>query len=108
MPAAAALPWKDILGAIPVVVSAAKTLWNFWATRPKPQPIEPGKDVRSQLVQLAERVSVLESTEAEQTKLMTQMAEQLQAVARRASIAYWLGAAGLALGLTGIFLALVR
>lgn len=108
MPVAAALPWKDIIRAIPLVVTAAKSLWTFWASRPKPQPIDPSADARPQLAQLGERVSVLENAEAEQTKLMTQMAEQLQAVARRASVAYWLGVAGIALGSVAIVLSLLR
>jgi hypothetical protein len=94
----AVIPWTQILNAIPLAVAAAKSLRQFWADRPRPQPLDPAADPRVQIAQLEARVAALEATEAEQTKLMEQMAVQLQAIARRLTIAYACGVAGVALG----------
>ena len=94
----AAIPWTQILNAIPLAVAAAKSLRQFWATRPKPLPLDPAADPKAQIAQLEARVAALEATEAEQTRLMEQMAEQMQAIARRLTIAYACGLAGVALG----------
>ena len=97
MAVAAAIPWKVILQALPPLVVSAKDLWNHWSSRPKTPPVDPNADVRTQLASVAQRLAALESAETDQAKLVSQMAEQLQGIARRVSVAYWLGLSGLLL-----------
>lgn len=94
----AAIPWTQIINAIPLAVAAAKSLRQFWAERPRPKPLDPAADPKTQIAQLEARVAALEAAEVEQTRLMEQMAEQLQAIARRLTIAYACGVTGVALG----------
>jgi hypothetical protein len=53
-------------------------------------------------------LAALESAEAAQAKLVSQMAEQLQGVARRAAVGYWLGLSGLLLSCVALLLAAFR
>jgi len=108
MAVAAAIPWKVILKALPVVVVTAKELWNYWSSRPRTAPVDPNADVTTQLVSVGERLEALESAEAAQAKLVSQMAEQLQGIARRAAIGYWLGLSGLLLSCVALLLAVSR
>lgn len=107
MAVVAAIPWKVILRALPTVVVTARELWNHWSSRPK-APVDPSADVKTQLESAAERLAALEYAETEQTKLVSQMAEQLQGIARRAAVAYWLGLAGLLLSCAAVLLAVLR
>src|ERR1700716_1435042 len=104
MAVAAVIPWKVILQALPTLVVTAKELWNHWQSRPRTAPVDPDADVRTQLASVAQRLEALESAETDQTKLLSQMAEQLQGIARRASIAYWLGLIGLLLACVALLL----
>ena len=104
----AAIPWKLILKALPTVVVTARELLNNWSSRPKKGLVDPNADVRTQLASVAERLTALESAETDQAKLVSQMAEQLQGIARRASVAYWLGLSGLLLSCVALLLAVFR
>jgi hypothetical protein len=108
MAIAAAIPWKMILQALPTIVVTAKQLWKHWSSRPQTAPIDPRADVKTQLASLADRLAALESAETEQAKLMSQIAEQLQGIARRAAVAYWLGLSGLMLSCIALLLAALR
>ena len=108
MAVAAAIPWKVILQALPTLVVTAKDLWNHWSSRPRTGPVDPSADARTQLASIAQRLEALESAETDQTRLVSQMAEQLQGIARRASIAYWLGLGGLLLACVALLLAAFR
>ena len=108
MAVAAAIPWAVILKALPTVVITAKGLWNHWSSRPKTAPVDPNADVKTQLASVAERLVALEGAETDQSRLISQMAEQLQAIARRASVAYWLGLSGLLLSCVALLLAAFR
>ena len=108
MAVAAAISWKAILKALPMVVVTAKELWNYWSSRPRTAPVDPNADMTTQLVSVGERLAALESAEAAQAKLVSQMAEQLQGIARRASAAYWLGLSGLLLACLALLLAVLR
>jgi len=108
MAVAAAIPWTVILKALPAVVVTAKELWNYWSSRPKTAPVDPNADVRTQLASVAERLAALESAETDQARLVSQMAEQLQGIARRASVAYWLGLSSLLLSCVALLLAALR
>ena len=107
MPVAAAIPWKMILQALPTLVVTAKDLWNHWSSR-KTAPVDPHADVRTQLASVAERLVALESAETDQAQIVSQIAEQLQGIARRVSITYWLALSGLALACVGVLLAAFR
>jgi hypothetical protein len=107
MPVPAAIPWKVILQALPTVVVTAKDLWSHWSSR-KTAPVDPHADARTQLASVAERLAALESAETEQAKIVSQIAEQLQGIARRVSIAYWLGLAGVLLSCAALLLAALR
>ncbi len=108
MAVAAVIPWTVILKALPTIVVTAKELWNHWSSRPKTAPVGPNADVRTQLASVAERLAALESAETDQAKLISQIAEQLQGIARRASVAYWLGLSGLLLSCAALLLAAFR
>lgn len=108
MAVAAAIPWKMILNALPTIVVTARELWNHWSSRPKTAPVDPSADVRTQLASLGERLAALESAETDQAKLVSQMAEQLQGIARRAAVGYWLGLSGLLLSCVALLLAAFR
>jgi len=108
MAIAAAIPWKMIIQALPTVVVTAKELWNHWSSKPKTTPVDPNADVRTQLASVAERLAALESAETDQAKLISQIAEQLQGIARRASVAYWLGLGGLLLSCVALLLVAFR
>jgi len=108
MAVAAAIPWKLILKALPMVVVTARELWHQWSSRPKAAPVDPSADVRTQLVSVGERLAALESAETDQSQLVSQIAEQLQGIARRASVAYWLGLSGLLLSCVALLLAFFR
>jgi hypothetical protein len=105
MAVAAVIPWKLILQALPAVVVTAKELWNHWSSRPKTGPVDPNGDVRTQLASIGERLAALESAETDQAKLLSQIAEQLQGIARRTALAYWLGLGGLVLACVALLLA---
>jgi hypothetical protein len=107
MTVAAVIPWKEILRHLPTVVVAAKELWSHWASRPK-RGVDPNADVKTQLASATERLAALEAAETDQAKVVSQIAEQLQAIARRASIAYWLGLSGLLLGCVALLVAALR
>ena len=108
MAVAAAIPWKMILQALPTLVVTAKELWNHWSSRPRVAPVDPNADVRTQLASVAERLAALESAETDQTRLVSEMAEQLQGIARRAAVAYWLGLSGLLLACAALLLTALR
>ena len=108
MTVAAVIPWKEILRHLPTVVVAAKELWNHWSSRPKRGPVDPNADVRTQLAAVTERLAALEAAETDQAKVVSQIAEQLQAIARRAALAYWLGLGGLLLAGVALLLAVFR
>ena len=108
MTVAAVIPWKEILRHLPTVVLAAKELWNHWSSRPKRGPVDPNADVRTQLAAVTERLAALEAAETDQAKVVSQIAEQLQAIARRAALAYWLGLGGLLLAGVALLLAVFR
>jgi hypothetical protein len=108
MAVAAAIPWSVILKTLPEVVFAAKELWDRWSSRSRRAAIDPNADVKAQLGAIGERLAALEAAETDQAKLVSQIAEQLQGVARRVSIAYWLGLSALLLSCGAFLLAVLR
>ena len=108
MAVAAVIPWKEILKVLPTVVVTAKDLWKHWSSRPKGVPVDPNADVKTQLASVAERLAALEGAETDQARVVSQIAEQLQGIARRAAAAYWLGIGGLLLAFVALLLAAFR
>ncbi len=107
---ASALPWKQILKTAGVVASLAGGLWSKQGAKTK-EVVDPqaaaGADVRSQLALLAQRVERAEAMGVEQARLMKMLAD-VQSLARRAAIGYWVGIAGLLVALVALTLALLR
>jgi len=103
----AAVPWKEILRTLPVILDGANRLWKYWSAK-KGQALDPKADFKTQLLELGERLSALESAEAEQAKLVAEVAEQLQAVARRASMTYWLALGALVVSCATLLIAALR
>ena len=108
---ASALPWKQILKTAGVVASLAGGLWSKQGAKTK-EVVDPqtaaGADVRSQLALLAQRVERAEAMGVEQARLMKMLADDVQSLARRAAIGYWVGIAGLLVALVAIAIALLR
>src|ERR1700716_2079243 len=105
---AAAIPWKLLIQALPHVVGGARKVWDHWSSRPKPISVDPKSDVKTQLEAITERLAALESAETEQARIISQMGEQLEGIARRVSIAYWLGFAGLTVACIALVVAAFR
>lgn len=74
------LPWKQLITYLPEVASAAKTVWNHWEGKPKPE-IDPNASVDRQLEAIAKRIAALEANEKEQAAVVSQIAEQLEGIA---------------------------
>lgn len=103
----AAIPWKELIRALPILVSTADKLWKL-ASRPKEPPINPRADLNIQVASIGERLVATENTQIEQAEVLRSVAAQLQTVARRTAIAYWLGVAGLALACLSLAISLFR
>ncbi len=108
MTIAAAIPWREILRLLPLVVATAEKIWKQVASKPKEPPVDPNADAKSQVATLAERLIQIEATQTEQAKLMSLVAEQLQGIARRAAMGYWLGLSGLVLSCLALVILLLR
>lgn len=108
MAAVAAVPWKEILRALPVVVSTADKLWRALSSKSKKSAVDPDADLKTQIGELASRLQENEVTQTEQAKVVALMVEQMQALAARFARSYWLSLAALALACVGIVVALLR
>jgi hypothetical protein len=108
MAAAAAIPWKEILKALPAVASAAEKVWKQIAAKPKEAPIDPTADLRTQISALGARTEEIQSGMTDQARVVAQLAEQLEAVARRAARGYWFAAGALTLSVVSLLLAAFR
>lgn len=103
----AAIPWTQILKALPMIAEGAKTVLKM-TSKPKEPPIDPTEDLRQQLASLAARVDGAEAAQAEQAKVVAQVAEQLQAIAIRAARGYWLALGALALSVLSVGISIFR
>jgi predicted transcriptional regulator len=74
------IPWDKVIQHGPQVLDAAKSLYSKWQLRPKQEEINPGLAPQTQLDRLLARVQALEEAEEKRAALMTQMAEQNQAL----------------------------
>jgi hypothetical protein len=103
----ATLPWKEILKTATVVASLAGGLWNKQGGKSK-DLVDPEADVKSQLAMLSQRIDQVEAMGVEQARLMQMLADDVQSLARRAAIGYWVGIAGLVVAAIAIAIALTR
>lgn len=110
---AAKIPWKQLIVLIPDVVKAAKVIWNQWDSKSKPEPIDPAASVSSQIAAISKRIEALESNEANQAKVVSEIADQLQGVAiglketaARQTMIMWLSVAAAAISLSALVVAI--
>jgi hypothetical protein len=107
MPVVTSLPWRKILTALPLVVTTADKAWKALATKKEP-PVDPTADLKTQLAELAQRVQDNDVAQAEQAKVVAQIAEQLEAVANRSARGYRLAWAAFAIACVAVVIALLR
>ncbi len=105
--ATAALPWKEILRGATLVAALARDLMKRQSGKPR-QGAEAASDPKSQLVALTQRLEALEGSREEHAKVMKMLAEEVQGLARRAMIGYWIGVGGLVAALASIVVSLLR
>jgi hypothetical protein len=74
------VPWKQLILLIPDVSKAAKALWEQW-TKAKPEPIDPTAPTNAQITAISRRIEALEANEPRQSKIVSDIADQLQAIA---------------------------
>lgn len=103
----AALPWKEILKGAALAVALARDLLKHQSSKPK-EKVDPTSDAKSQLLALSKRMEATEAAGAEQAKLVKMLADELQALARRSVVGYWVGVAGLVVALTSLVFAALR
>lgn len=102
----AALPWKEIIKGATIAVSLARDVMKHQKSRPQP-PEEPGAAGDPQFAGLLQRLDAIESSSTQQAQVVKLLAEEVQVLARRAMVGYWLGVAGLVAGVIAIALAIV-
>lgn len=100
----ASLPWKDILKGATLAVSLARDVMKHQSAKPAKDAAAP--DPESPLGLLAQRIEVLEASSQEQAQVVKVLAEEVQSLARRAMIGYWVGFAGVVLAIIAIALSL--
>lgn len=98
------IPWKQVIAMIPDVVRAAKAIWERWDAKPKPTPIDTTVSPSAQILAISTRIQALENNEATQSKLVSDIAEQLQGIAAgleetatRQTFSIWLAAGAFAI-----------
>jgi hypothetical protein len=103
---AAALPWREIIKGATLAVSLARDVMKHQSNKPK-QSVEATGDPKSQVEVLAQRLEAMEASAGEQAQVVKVLAEEVQSLARRAMIGYWVGVAGVVLGVIAIALSVV-
>lgn len=78
---ASQIPWKHVIAAAPGVWKTAREIFSSSSKKAESPPVDdPGADVRVQLSALAARVHEIDVSQADQAKLLADMAEQMQAI----------------------------
>ena len=75
------LPWKQLILMLPDIAKTAKDIWNQWDSKPKPKPIDTNTPFTDQIYSISDRIEALEINEANQSKVVADIAEQLQGIA---------------------------
>ena len=78
----AAIPWKQIIEWAPDVSNAASAIWDKWASKPKPEPIDLKANISVQVKEISERIQTLETNEKNQVEIINQLAVQIQSIAQ--------------------------
>lgn len=102
----AALPWKEIIKGATLAVSLARDVMKQQSSKPR-EPIAAPQDPEERHAILAQRLEALEASAQEQARVMKVLAEEVQSLARRAMIGYWVGFGGVVLAIAAIVLAVV-
>lgn len=112
---AAGIPWKQLILLAPDIAKGAKAIWGQWKSKPVPEPIDANKPPGDQLAAISKRLLALEANEANQSRLVSEMADQVQVIAvglretaARQTVIIWVASAALLLAITGLVVALLR
>jgi hypothetical protein len=112
---AAGIPWKQLILLAPDIAKGAKAIWGQWKSKPVPEPIDANKSPGDQLAVISQRLLALEANEANQSRLVSEMADQVQVIAvglretaARQTVIIWVASAALLLAITGLVVALLR
>ena len=111
----AKIPWKQLIVLIPDVVKAARDIWKRWDSKPKPEPIDPNASITEQISKISSRIQSLENNEASQSKVVSEIADQLQGIAiglketaARQTQVIWLSIGASILSICAVIIALVK
>jgi len=112
---ASAIPWKQLILLAPDIAKGASAIWGQWKSKPGPEPIDANKSPGDQLAALSKRLLALETNEAKQARLVSEMADQVQVIAvglretaARQTVVIWVAGAALMLAIAGLVVALLR
>ncbi|HNS28316.1 MAG TPA: hypothetical protein PKN91_09335, partial [Steroidobacteraceae bacterium] len=103
---AAGIPWKQLILLAPDIAKGAKAIWGQWKSKPVPEPIDANKSPGDQLAAISKRLLALEANEANQSRLVSEMADQVQVIAvglretaARQTVIIWVAGAALLLAI---------
>jgi hypothetical protein len=107
---AAKIPWRQLILLAPDVAKGARAIWAQWMAKPQPAPIDPAATLNAQVAAISERILALESNEAKQSKLVSEIADQLQGIAMgleetaaRQTLIVWTAIAALVVSIASLF-----
>jgi len=113
--AATKIPWKQLIVLIPDVVKAAKGIWKQWDSKPKPEPIDKTASPDSQIIAISKRIQALESNETNQSKVVSEIADQLQVIAiglketaNRQTLVLWLSIVASVISVCALIIAIFK
>lgn len=109
------IPWKQLIVLVPEVVRAAKEFLKQWDSKPKPEPIDPNASTNSQISAISKRIQALESNETNQLKVISEIADQLQAIstglketANRQTYILWLAIVASTISVCAMIVAILK
>jgi hypothetical protein len=112
--ALAKISWKQLIVLVPDVAKAAKAVWKQWESAPKPEPVNPDASLNERISAISRRLEALENNETSQSKVVSEMAEQLLVIANglketaaRQALAMWLSIGAAILSVFAIIIALL-
>jgi hypothetical protein len=104
----AALPLREMIVLASHVVQAASTIYQKWIARPKPEPVGPHAETRTQIAAIVQRLQTLEVLETDQVKLVQEMAQQIQSLSTRVAQTVWLAGGAVLISVVAVAAALFR
>jgi hypothetical protein len=110
----AKISWKQLIVLVPDVAKAAKAVWKQWEAKPKPEPVNPDASLNAQVLAVSRRLEALENNETSQSKVVSEMAEQLLGIANglketasRQALTMWLSIGAAILSVCAIIIVLL-